>query len=103
MKIKINATTNYDDDPNDLLAEYPQLADFGFTVEIIKKPKMIRIMDENGKYIQQICGYYDEHVSYINIDTLEELAELTRSTGMHIIFDARDEIPDIEIYDGYRE
>lgn len=40
---------------------------------------------------------------HIEINTLEELLKLCRDNGGRIIVDTTDEMPDIEIYDDYRE
>ena len=98
MKYKIFSTGNWSGD--NLLDEYPCLEQFGFRYEDVERTCKIRIGDENGRPIHQICSY-TKRVPYIEIADLAQLNELIKAVENPIILGEEENT--IEIYDGYRE
>lgn len=103
MKFLITATCSFAKGPID---NYPFLGNYGYDLEEFPVVRKSRIKDENGNLIWQ---ERHETVSkpVIHIYSLEELMELMNRVGEPIIISDDScndlKLPEIEIYDGYRE
>lgn len=102
MTFKVSRTSDWEFNKND-----PPCKNAVATVEEYESRQCI--FDENGKRIWQSTPRTRD-IWTIEINTLEELMELKKEVdegedykiGL-IIFTSKDEMPEIEIYDGYRE
>lgn len=100
MKVYICSTHN---PVEDLLDEYPELKDFGFVLEDVKKTRKIPINDENGEIIMQEVERI-VHEAFIFIDSIDDLAKLHKAVSVELIFYTdRNDLCCIELYDGCRE
>lgn len=100
MKFKIESTANWNNTEK-LLAEYPCLKDFNFTVESTPTKSLSFVRDENGKKIFfEKPGTKD--IPYVDIKDLDDLMKLHIAVGNPLIIGEGNETV-IEIYDTYRE
>ena len=84
-----------------MIKHYPQLKDFGFTIEKTEEPKICKIHDENGNMIEYEYGCKTIYTPYVQIGSLQDLFRLRDSVGYELIICQEENT--IEIYDGYRE
>lgn len=114
MKFVISATSIFEfETSRAIIDKYPFLNEYGF--EIVDEPitKKCRIWDENGEPMYMEVPDI-RRVSYVNIDTLEQLMSLCERVGCdtnELVLTCADMasvinkvmLPEIEIYDSYRE
>lgn len=105
MKVYIYSTCFWrDDDVEGLVERYPELKEFGFVVEEVKRKAKRWILDENRERILQEYEVIGKE-SYIFLETLDDLVRLRKAVEVPLIFDVADDNSGytIELYDGYRE
>lgn len=90
MKFKI-CTVDIWNDPEKIAAEYPCVNDFGFESEALTIT-----YPNTGRTIERVQPY-------VNIDNLEKLLEFCKAVEQPLIISLDGDIPEIEIYDSYRE
>lgn len=88
--------------PTKIVEEYPCVNDFGFETEHLTKYRTYRLREPYDG-IEKVTEEYTIDVPYVNIDSLDRLMEFCRAVNNPIIIGSDDGIPEIEIYDGYRE
>lgn len=98
MKFKI-CTVDIWNDPEKIKAEYPCVNDYGFVSEKLAKTR---------RYHQRDLGIYTEETyvieqPYVEIDSLERLLEFCKTVDQPLIISLDGDVPEIEIYDDYRE
>ena len=102
MRFRIEATCCIEHE--ELIEEYPCLHNFGYEEETVTKSTKIWIRDECGNRMWQEGPPRTEYISYININSIEELNRLCEAVANPLVYDgSRHDCPTIEIYDGYRE
>ena len=105
MEFKISTSGCYV--AEEIINEYPTLNDFGFKLVEEHYTWKQRIKNPDGGYLIQETPKVRKH-AFINIDTLEEFMKLSTAVGYGLILFMPNnhenvDIPEIEIYDGWRE
>lgn len=108
MRVKVEATTSWFDNGDEIIEKYPFLKDPRFKLERVTTGKKREFFDsKSGKW-----RFRDESTLYITIDKLEDFqyfVKMVRKTnenaygGQTILMVDGDDDWELEIYDGYRE
>lgn len=107
MKFKITATSVWLS--TDVIVKYPCLMKFGYEMVTEHVPSKCMIRDEFGKPIEFVNGERTFNTPFIHINTIEQLMELINAVendeyfSCGVVVSMNDGIPEIEIYDSYRE
>ena len=108
MRVKVEATTSWFDNGDEIIERYPFLKDPRFKLERIATGRKIEFFD--FKYRK--WRFRDESTLYVTIDKLEDFqyfVEMVKKTnkdaynGQTILMVDDDNNWELEIYDGYRE
>lgn len=108
MRVKVEATTSWLNNGDEIIERYPFLKDPRFKLERVVTGKNIKFFDcKSGKW-----SFRDEITLYVKIDKLEDFqyfVEMVKKTskdaynGQTILMVDDDGNWELEIYDGYRE
>ncbi len=108
MRVKVEATTSWFDNGDEIIEKYPFLKDPRFKLERVTTGKKRELFDyKSGK-----LSFRDESALYVTIDKLEDFqyfVEMVKKTnkdvynGQTILMVDDDGNWELEIYDGYRE
>lgn len=108
MRVKVDATTSWLDNGDEVLENYPFLKDERFEMERVPTGHKGKFFDAK----KETWYFRDECEIYITIDKLEDfqyLVEMVKKTnrnaynGQTILMVDDDGNWELEIYDGYRE
>lgn len=107
MRVKVEATTSWFDNGDEIIEKYPFLKDPRFKLERVATGKKSEFFDyKSGKW-----RFRDESTLYVTIDKLEDFqyfVEMVKKTnkdaydGQTILMVDDDNNWELEIYDGYR-
>lgn len=108
MRVKVEATTSWFDNGDEIIEKYPFLKGPRFKLERVTTGKKREFFDyKSGKW-----SFRDESALYVTIDKLEDFqyfVEMVKKTnkdvynGQTILMVDDDGNWELEIYDGYRE
>lgn len=108
MRVKVEATTSWFENGDEIIEKYPFLKDPRFKLERVATGKKREFFDyKSGKW-----RFRDESTLYVTIDKLEDFqyfVEMVKKTnkdaynGQTILMADDDNNWELEIYDGYRE
>lgn len=98
MKFKV-CTVWYHNNPSKIASEYPCVNDFGFSHEAVSEIREFRKRSTR----ELVTETYTYDQPYVTINSLEDLLKFTKDVEHPIIISLDEDIPEIEIYDDYRE
>ena len=108
MRVKVESTTSWFNNGDEIIERYPFLKDPRFKLERVATGRKREFFDSKSEK----CRFRDESTIYVTIDKLEDFqyfVEMVKKTnkdaydGQTILMVDDDNNWELEIYDGYRE
>ena len=108
MRVKVESTTSWFNNGDEIIERYPFIKDHRFKLERVATGRKIEFFDSKSEKWR----FRDESTTYVTIDKLEDFqyfVEMVKKTnkdaynGQTILMVDDDNNWELEIYDGYRE